>query len=84
MERANDRRTADLASQPFMLLPFYKHERCRRELGECGRRRQHRRLPRSGVKGGTVSPFHALHGTGISTVLSSPQLATMRLVIIYL
>ena len=36
MERPNDRRTADLASQQFMLLPFYKHERRRRELGDVG------------------------------------------------
>ena len=29
-----------------------------------------RRLPRGGAKGGTVSPFHALYGPGISTALS--------------
>ena len=39
----------------------------RRWRWQCGRRQHHRRLPRSGVKGGTVLPFHALHGSAIST-----------------
>jgi hypothetical protein len=31
--------------------------------------RLHRVFQGTGVKGGTVSPFHPLHGFGISTVL---------------
>jgi hypothetical protein len=37
--------------------------------GNVGDAMQYRRLPRSGVKGGTALPFHALHGSVISTAL---------------
>ena len=50
-------------------------------MGECGRRRHDRRLPRGGGKGGTASPFHALHGSGISAALFNPQVAILRLVV---
>ena len=36
MERTNDRRTADLAPQPFMLLACHKHERAVESWGDVG------------------------------------------------
>ena len=54
-------------SQPISVLLYLHTYTCRRSGAKCGRRRQHRRLPTDCVKGGTVSPFHALQSPFIST-----------------
>ncbi len=51
MERSNDRRTADLAPASHAFYS-YRYDLRRRERAERGRRRQHRRVARRGVKGG--------------------------------
>lgn len=56
----------ELQDRVLLVVGTYEYEPSQGRW-ESGRRRQFRRLPRRGAKGGTVSPFHALHGNAIST-----------------